>query len=94
VPLRAAFGLIKTVPVNEAVSISEEIFKLFNSIDVGASLSRPFYELWNIAITMRANQTGILLEQAQQFLKQEDRLRRASRFRGFVRTTPGRNPTS
>jgi hypothetical protein len=55
------------------VSISEKIFKLFNNIDVGALLSRPFYKLRNIAIAMRANQAGILHKQALQFLKQEDR---------------------
>jgi hypothetical protein len=92
IPLRATFGLLSTVRPDKTVSFPVAMDDLFDSIHLGGSLSYPFCELRNIAIAMRANQAGILLRQALEFLKQKDPLRWRIGLQRLCQNFPGQEP--
>jgi hypothetical protein len=94
ITLRAIFGLLSTVRPDKTVSFPVAMDDLFDSIHLGGSLSYPFCELRNIAIAiaMQANQTGILLRQALQFLKQKDTPTWRIGLQRLYQNFPGQEP--
>jgi hypothetical protein len=69
IPFRAMFTLLRQVRADRTAPIPPAMMTLAESIEHGCFLSRPFCELRNIAIALRANRADEVIAHALDFLK-------------------------
>lgn len=68
IPIRATFGLVHGVRADRTVSLPREITKMFENIESGASLSRMFCEVRNLAIALKCNDVSLIVSHCHQFV--------------------------